>query len=188
MSDTTFHSSEQPHEQFIVGQRVTYLQPQITSPTTQPESIDDSTIETEANKREDDLINQQIDEPPVEELRLNAIIAAVHKDDFPNIYYTILLVDTNKEKQTVAQRLTESETLETARNRIAEELRAKQEEERLRLQERELLVQQQRAEILRKRQEATEQQQKNVAEAETPGNDTKKQKKEKDKSSKCVCS
>ena len=60
---------------------------------------------------------------------VESTIIGVHRDDYPNIYYTIKMDGTDREKQTVAGRLLPRETKEEAIDRLAQILRLQQEED-----------------------------------------------------------
>ena len=74
-------------------------------------------------------------EATVESKMLEATIIGVHRDDYPNKYYTISIDGTDREKQTVAARLIPRETKQEALDRLAEIIRCRQEEETRRNQE-----------------------------------------------------
>ena len=93
----------------------------------------------------------------------NATIIGVHRDDFPNIYYTIRMDGSDRERQTVASRLTPRETREEAEARLAEIQRKKVEDEKRRQEEAlEELARQEREAILKRKLE-----EKTAAEATT---------------------
>ena len=82
----------------------------------------------------------------------NATVTGVHRDDFPNIYYTIIMEGSDRERQTVASRLTPRETREEAEARLAEIQRKKVEEDRRRHEEAlEEMARQEREAILKRK-------------------------------------
>ena len=87
---------------------------------------DESEIENASEDR--NIMTQTFASPGVESQ--NATVIGVHRDDFPNIYYTIRMEGSDRERQTVASRLTPRETREEAEARIAEIHRKKAEEDR----------------------------------------------------------
>ena len=113
----------------------------------------------------------------------NATIIGVHRDDFPNIYYTIRMEGSERERQTVAGRLTPRETREEAEARLIEIQRKKTEEDKRRheaaLEER---ARQEREAILKRKLEEKEKEH----ESDVNGNDRKDKSKEDKKSKKSI--
>jgi len=136
-------------EAFVVGQHVFYVPKPSTVVPEVP--LDDGQNE-EADGSVAPLPENQ---PAVEIAKMDAVIVCVHKDDYPNIYYTIRVAETESERQTVEQRLEPKESKEEAIARLAEVARLKLEAEAAALlrHRREVEEAQQAADKLRRSQE-----------------------------------
>ena len=181
--------------EYIVGQRVFY---NMTIPvaTVMDEAVDEKEMDEAVDEKEKADGNEQESEVEVgngavmgseqqsSSTTLEAHVIGVHKDDFPNIYYTVLIEESGKEKQTVGSRLTPLETVEETRARQAECLRLKQEEERKELARKE--------ELLHKRKEMAEENphpQGGPLPPAVPSQDRANPKREKkDSNKRCTCS
>ena len=116
--------------QFIIGQNVHYLIPNTNNNNNDNNNNDNNNDNNNVNNDNIDNNNNEATlSSPVEEedatpknnnnsasamtndddvknvsfVKVDAVIVAVHNDDFPNIYYTIKIIESNNEKQTVAK-------------------------------------------------------------------------------------